>query len=127
MIIWRALRMSELLLARADEIGEGASKGFSVSWQGELIEGFLVQQNGELYAYRNNCPHTGAPLDWMPDQFMDVEGRYIQCSMHGALFQVEDGLCIYGPCVSRRLEPLPIEIVQDEIRLLTRQEKPRSQ
>jgi nitrite reductase/ring-hydroxylating ferredoxin subunit len=36
------------------------------------------------------------------------------CSTHGALFRVEDGVCLAGPCQGDRLEPYPI-VVRDGV------------
>lgn len=77
------------------------------------IEGvalFLVRKRGGLYAYRNRCPHTGAPLEWREHQFLDVDNGFIQCAMHGALFRVADGHCLRGPCVGQALEALPVRL-----------------
>jgi nitrite reductase/ring-hydroxylating ferredoxin subunit len=100
-------------LCTLDELKEGSSKGFST---GEL-EGFLVRLDGRVYAYRNRCPHVGAPLDWMPDNFLTKEGDFIQCAMHGALFRIESGECVHGPCVEQRLESLEVELVGGRIYL----------
>ncbi|MES9938475.1 MAG: Rieske 2Fe-2S domain-containing protein [Sedimenticola sp.] len=100
----------KLVLANMGDLAEGTSKGFSVELNGERLEGFLVHKNGAVCAYINNCPHTGAPLDWMPDQFLDREGEFIQCAMHGALFEIESGLCVHGPCVNRKLQRLEVEV-----------------
>jgi nitrite reductase/ring-hydroxylating ferredoxin subunit len=58
-------------------------------------------------------------LNWMPDQFLDLEGRYIQCATHGALFRFEDGLCLAGPCPGKRLEPVPFNLVGSKIYITT--------
>jgi len=36
---------------------------------------FVVEQDGELSAFVNRCPHQGIPLDWGNDQFLDVDGE----------------------------------------------------
>ena len=56
------------------------------------------------------CPHIGTPLEIQPDRFLDQSGQHILCSTHGALFQVEDGLCVAGPCVDEKLTPVAIDI-----------------
>ena len=94
------------VLCRLDEVADGASRGFTLQAADNPIELFVVREGDEVFAYRNRCPHTGAPLDWTPDRFLDNENRYIQCAMHGALFVIETGLCVYGPCVDRYLEPI---------------------
>ena len=76
----------------------------------------MVRKHGKLFGYINRCPHTGAPLDWNPDQFLDADGAYILCATHGALFEIDSGLCVYGPCINQRLEPLPLEVVKTLLR-----------
>ena len=80
-----------------------------------MREGFLIRRGGEVRAYRNHCPHLGIQLNWMPDQFLDFSGQHIVCAMHGALFRTNDGLCVFGPCIGRCLEQLPVRVQEDEI------------
>ena len=104
-----------LLLCPARAIPEEGAKGFSVT-RGEITLGiFVVRKNGRLFGYKNRCPHTGAPLDWSPDQFLDKDNTYIQCSTHGALFQIEDGLCVFGPCVNQCLTKIEITIIDGDV------------
>ena len=77
-----------------------------------------MRKNSRLFAYRNSCPHTGGPLDWLPDQFLDIDGELIQCATHDALFRIEDGRCIAGPCAGKALIPVSVEISNDEVFLL---------
>ena len=79
---------------------------------------FLVRSAEGIYGYVNSCPHTGVNLDWMPDEFMDISGTLIQCATHGALFNVEDGYCCYGPCVGQALRPLQLLLENGEVFLL---------
>jgi nitrite reductase/ring-hydroxylating ferredoxin subunit len=32
------------------------------------------------------------------------------CATHGALFEIEDGKCVYGPCLGRSLAPIRIRV-----------------
>ena len=95
----------------------GKCRGFTLEVDGTEVEAFVVNLETGVHAYVNSCPHTGVALDWMPDQFLDLKGEYIQCAMHGALFEIESGLCVYGPCVNRKLEKLAVERDQEEIRV----------
>ena len=96
------------MILKVDELAESTSRGFSVQHNAESIEGFVVQKKGEFYAYRNTCPHTGAPLDWVEHQFLDLDAALIQCAVHDARFIIEDGKCIAGPCVGDSLQKLDI-------------------
>ena len=93
-------------LCQLDELEDGSARGFNID--GESI--FAVHKRGEIRVYRNSCPHLGVELNWMPDQFMDLDGELIQCATHGALFLVEDGLCVAGPCQGEFLQPVSFEI-----------------
>lgn len=82
---------------------DGDAIAFQIEQAGETKEAFAVRHNGKLYTYINSCPHTGATLNWKPDQFLNLDKTLIQCSLHGAQFLIETGECIYGPCRGRSL------------------------
>lgn len=90
-------------LCSSDELAEGDSRGFPLAG-GSIL---LVRRDGRVYAYRNRCPHRGIPLEWQPDRFLDVSGSLIQCATHGALFVIESGECVAGPCAGESLAALP--------------------
>jgi nitrite reductase/ring-hydroxylating ferredoxin subunit len=94
---------------RASDIPEGGSRGFDL--QGERY--FAVKKFGKIYAYKNACPHIGVGLEWVENQFLDSSCSMIQCANHGALFVIETGQCVAGPCSGQKLEPLPLHILDD--------------
>ena len=94
------------LCALAD-IREGGCLGFG-DRTGDAL--FAVRKHGEVYVYRNCCPHAGSPLNWMPDRFLDRDREHILCTAHGALFEIESGLCIAGPCPGASLTTVRAEI-----------------
>ncbi len=63
-----------------------------------------------MRAYVNHCPHAGFPLNWQPDAFLAPEVPLILCVMHGALFEIETGECVSGPCAGLGLRALPLRI-----------------
>lgn len=93
------------LLIKSVELEEGQSKGFVMT--GTPI--FIVRHQGKVWAYRNSCPHRKTPLEWLPNQFLDDDKLFIQCATHGALFTIENGLCISGPCYQKSLISLKVE------------------
>jgi len=111
--------MSLIFLCRTSDIQENSSKGFSVHGNADVQDVFLVRRDDQFYAYKNSCPHTGVTLNWQDDMFMDMDDFYIQCSIHGARFQVEDGLCVWGPCARQSLTTMPIRIENEQIFLET--------
>lgn len=102
-------------LCSFSEIANQCAKGFTVELDGKEIDIFLVRAGAEVFGYVNSCPHTGVNLNWMPDEFMDITGKLIQCSTHGALFLIEDGYCCYGPCAGASLQPVRLLINEGEI------------
>jgi nitrite reductase/ring-hydroxylating ferredoxin subunit len=92
------------------DLTEGSCKGFDLQHNGKTLEIFAIHKNGKQHVYRNQCPHLGIRLEWQADQFLDVEGHFIQCATHGALFEIKDGLCIAGPCIGHPLEMLDSDI-----------------
>jgi nitrite reductase/ring-hydroxylating ferredoxin subunit len=90
------------LCALAD-IPDGGGKGFWFGQDTERFGLFLIRRGDEIHAYENSCPHRFTPLDWLPDRFLDRDGTHILCATHGALFRIEDGFCVSGPCVGDRL------------------------
>jgi nitrite reductase/ring-hydroxylating ferredoxin subunit len=53
-------------------------------------------------------------LDQLPSdgcrEFLSYDRRHILCTMHGALFEKETGLCVAGPCLGRSLIAVPARI-----------------
>jgi len=69
---------------------------------------FAVRYNDCVYAYWNICPHMGSPLNWVPNQFLDINKESIQCALHGALFEIKTGQCTMGPCYGDALQPVKL-------------------
>lgn len=97
-------------MCRDDDLLEGMCLAFTVQVAGVPREIFLVRKDRKVAAYHNSCPHTGGPLDWVPGQFLNIEGNLIQCATHDALFRIADGLCIAGPCLGDHLSPVSLSI-----------------
>ncbi len=98
-------------LINVNELADDTSKGFEVNNQYL----FAVRKDGEIFLYWNRCPHLGTPLEWEEDRFLDSDGALIQCSTHGALFQIDSGLCLVGPCKGKSLQAIPFVIEEDMI------------
>jgi nitrite reductase/ring-hydroxylating ferredoxin subunit len=97
-------------LCRLDDIEDGAAKGFAVGEGTQRLNLFVVRDGARVYGYVNSCPHQGTPLDWTPDRFISDDTGLILCATHGALFEIEDGLCVAGPCAGAHLTPLPVAV-----------------
>ena len=93
-----------------------ATADFSIKVQGKIIKGFVVKKGGQFFAYQNQCQHLPVTLDLNDNRFFNHEKTLLQCQMHGALYEMDTGLCIGGPCEGKKLTPLPFE--EDESQLI---------
>ncbi|WP_110947292.1 Rieske (2Fe-2S) protein [Pseudomonas bohemica] len=89
-------------LCDKNDLDEGKSRGFEV----DGVQLLAVRRVGQVYVYQNRCPHRAVPLQWQLDQFLDASASLIQCATHGALFLIESGECIAGPCEGKSLNPI---------------------
>lgn len=70
----------------------------------------LLRRDGQVYAWRNLCPHAGRFLNWAPGRFLFDQGRLV-CAAHGATFEIDSGLCVDGPCRGSSLVPVALTVL----------------
>lgn len=75
----------------------------------DAIRGFVLRFEGQIVGYVNRCRHIPTELDWQPGEFLDDQKQWILCTMHGAVYDPRDGLCVAGPCASEHLERLEVK------------------
>jgi nitrite reductase/ring-hydroxylating ferredoxin subunit len=92
------------------EVEPGQTKKFLLSVEGRETECFLVNYGGRYFAYVNRCAHVPMTMDWIDNQFLTEDGRYILCSTHGAAFEPDTGECIFGPPCGKFLPRVPLRI-----------------
>lgn len=106
----------EPLMVEAPE--EGKATVFSYRDAiGMISEGFVIQRDGQYFAYRNQCRHQPLSLDYGDGDFFTQDGAYLLCRNHAALFEPKSGLCISGPCIHAKLFSFPVEQAGDKIRV----------
>lgn len=99
------------VLCRLADIPDGGTKGIETETpDGRPRDLFLHRVGDTVRGFENVCPHMGTPLDWRPDEFLSADGRHFICATHGALFGLEDGRCVFGPCAGDRLDPVAIAL-----------------
>ena len=94
----------EVPLCKLDDLEDHCAMELTI----EERQLFAVRQGNSIFAYWNLCPHRNSPLNWVPNQFLDTENQLIQCALHGALFEIDSGLCIAGPCSGDSLQPVEL-------------------
>jgi hypothetical protein len=51
---------------------------------GQPARAFALRFDGRVVAYLNRCVHVPTEMDWQPGEFLDMDKRWILCSIHGA-------------------------------------------
>ena len=103
-------------LCRINDIPDGGAIEVGVvSERDSIRDSLMLTRSGvAVRAYRNICPHAGRPLDWSPGQFL-IEDGFVICTAHGAMFRLESGECVSGPCRGAHLASVAIESRGDEV------------
>jgi len=96
-------------------IADGAARGFVLQLRAGRFHGFVVRRGAAVFGYVDRCPHMGLPLAQRLDDYLVPDGSLIACSWHTALFDVESGECVGGPCPGARLTPWPVRVADGMI------------
>ena len=87
-----------------------AERGKAVVWEvmqwRRPVRAFALRIDGRVVAYLNRCVHVPTEMDWQEGEFLDMDRRWILCSIHGAHYDPANGHCVGGPCGKGRLTPI---------------------
>ena len=108
-------RLGGRVVASVDELAPGTVKKFWLICQKYRLDAFLINDRGSFHAYVNRCRHMPTPLDFVRDEFLSDDGRYLRCYTHGAMYEFATGLCVDGPCKGESLYRLPVQIDKGEV------------
>lgn len=102
-------------LAHLDDLPDGGARGFDVP--GLRCKVILVRKGGRVFGWRDLCPHYagGTAMAWKRDAYLNGARDHIACHAHGALFDIETGACVQGPCLGKRLTRVPLNIGADGV------------
>lgn len=104
------MSFAELVVCRLNDLDDPGSREFRLGEGDWPFKGFVVRQGDKVFAYQNYCMHVGHPLNWKPDRFLTEDGDKIVCASHGAIYEIETGLCLSGPCPGKELRPVEVRI-----------------
>ena len=98
-------------ICNLDDIEHESAREFQKDGQPIVVAKF----DGQVHAYINWCPHLGIELNFMPDQFLDSDGEFLMCANHGALFEIDSGHCLSGPCSGDALMKIEVAIIDGQV------------
>lgn len=109
------------IVCSAKSIARGSAKAFRLSRLDETgttrpfsIAIIRTEANG-FFGYINTCPHEGVWLNIGAGEFFSPDRRFLKCGRHGAIFEIETGLCVDGPCKGQSLEPVALAVIDEEV------------
>lgn len=102
-------------LLSLDALADGALAETEAVLDGDAESLILYRHGDAVRAWLNVCPHAGRRLDWAPGQFMKSREGLLVCAAHGASFELEQGLCVAGPCRGDALRPVRVEVRDGQV------------
>lgn len=110
--------MAESRLCTLSDVPADGTADFIADFDGNRFLVMVIRKGDGVYVYENACPHIGGRLDFPPGEFLSDDGEHIECATHAALFNIEDGLCIFGPCEGDRLTQIKAEVRGGDVYIL---------
>ena len=102
-------------VAKLSNIEEGRATNATIKLADSHRHLILTRKADEVNVFLNSCPHTGVRLDWKVGVFLTVDKAHLQCSTHGALFELDSGFCVAGPCINQCLVKLQTKVYDQAI------------
>ncbi|MDO5620953.1 MAG: Rieske (2Fe-2S) protein [Paracoccus sp. (in: a-proteobacteria)] len=103
-------------LCLLSDLPEGQARGFlpASDVRRQVI---VMRRDAGVVAYWDSCPHYagGTPMAWRKDAYLNGDGTHFACHAHGALFDLDSGECVLGPCLGRRLTRVPVTVQGDQV------------
>jgi nitrite reductase/ring-hydroxylating ferredoxin subunit len=95
------------MLIRRSDLPDSGLVALDAVIDGESTSIIVDCDRNPLQAWLNACPHQGRRLDYVPGKFLIHKGQLV-CAAHGASFDLEEGLCVGGPCRGEHLTRIPV-------------------
>lgn len=109
------------VVCATDAIERGGARAFSLSRVDAAGESrpfpivVIRTHDNDYLGYVNACPHDGVWLNFGSGEFFAPDRAFLRCGRHGAIFEIDSGLCIEGPCKAKSLQPIALAVVDGEV------------
>ena len=95
------------MLIRRSDLPDTGLVAIDADIDGENLSILVDCERNPVQAWVNCCPHQGRRLDYAPGKFLIHKGQLV-CAAHGATFELEEGLCVGGPCRGEHLSKVAV-------------------
>ena len=106
-------------LLRIEQIPDGGFHELEATLDGDAESLILYREGDVVRAWLNVCPHAGRRLDWAPGRFLKDKNGHLICAVHGATFELQEGVCIAGPCKGAALRAIDVDVRDGAVVLRT--------
>ncbi len=106
-------------LTAFDSIEDGGFCEVEAQLGGDAESLILYRSGQAVRAWLNVCPHAGRRLDWAPGKFLKSGAGHLVCAAHGASFELDQGVCVAGPCRGDALRSVAVEVRDGQVLLST--------
>ena len=103
------------VLCKTTDLDTLGSIGLEVKINRKTQDIFIIKKDTEFFAYKNQCPHRLTQMEWNPNDFLTEDKQHIICAMHAAIFNLDNGFCISGPCAGESLKKVGISVKDGNI------------
>ena len=107
---------SRICLSEELKSGGGGIE-FNVLKDDEVLPAFAIRFRDVVYAYINRCSHMELKLNFIHDDFFDLDKKNLICATHGALYDPATGSCLGGPCNGLGLVPIAVRELEGKVTL----------
>ncbi|MCC8362375.1 Rieske 2Fe-2S domain-containing protein [Lysobacter sp. A6] len=105
-------------LLRIEQIPDGGFHELEARLDGDDAESLILYREGDaVRAFLNVCPHAGRRLDWAPGRFLKDKNGHLICAVHGATFELVEGVCVAGPCRGAALRTIDVTVDDGVVRI----------
>jgi nitrite reductase/ring-hydroxylating ferredoxin subunit len=101
-------------LCDANEVTE-SGREFRISTGRDAWFVMVFRRGDNIVAYQNVCPHRYLGLSWAPDRFLIGNDGLLVCPHHGAAFELDNGVCLQGPCEGDTLTAVQVRVENGEL------------
>lgn len=103
------------MICNIDDIKDNGASVYKLNNSNIDYEIIIVRKNFKIHGFKNLCPHANLPLNLNSLEVLSRDKKHLICKNHAALFDIDSGVCVSGPCIGKGLELVNLKIKDEKI------------